>query len=258
MNYGMYLSATGVLSNMHRQDVLANNLANLNTVAFKPDETFTIQRLPERLESPSSAEANRLLEKLGGGHLLKQTLVNLKQGTLTQTGNDLDFAIDGEGFFVVASDPAAGAEEFRLTRDGRFTLNKAGEMVMAASGLKVLDTENKSIILDQSATINMNQAGEIIQNGKIQAQIQIVTANRRADLIKEGNNLLKLKNQGPQALRPATGLVMQQYVEASGVDPVMTLSNMISASKAVSANAKLMQYHDHLIGQAVNTLGRIA
>lgn len=258
MNYGMYLSATGVLSNMHRQDVFANNLANLNTVAFKPDVAYTIQRLPERLESPSGAEAQRLLEKLGGGHLLKQTLVSLKQGPLTETGNALDFAIDGEGFFVVTDDPAAGANEFRLTRDGRFILNKAGEMVTAGSGLKVLDIENKPIILDQNAAVHVSTSGQIVQDGKVRAQVQLVAVNKPADLIKEGNNVLKLKNRGLQSLRPATGSLIQEYVEASNVDPVMTLSNMISASKAVSANVKLMQYHDHLIGQAVNTLGRIA
>ena len=258
MNYGMYLSATGVISNMHRQDVLANNLANLNTVAFKPDVTYTVQRLPQRLESPSGAEAQRLLERLGGGHLLKQTLVSLKQGTLTETGNNLDFAINGEGFFVVAKDPAAGQDEFRLTRDGRFTLNKAGEMVMAGSGLKVLDIENKPIILDQNAAVHINPSGLIVQDGKERAQLQIVAAVKPADLVKQGNNVLKLKNGGPLALRPATGLLVQEHVEASSVDPVMTLSNMISASKAVAANVKLMQYHDHLIGQAVNTLGRVA
>lgn len=258
MNYGMYLSATGVISNMHRQDVLANNLANLSTVAFKPDESYTIQRLPERLENPSSAEAQLLLERLGGGHLLKQTLVSMGQGTLTNTGNNLDFAIDGEGFFVVASDPAAGEDEFRLTRDGRFTLNKAGELVMAGSGLKVLDIENKPIILDQNAAVHMSSSGDIVQNGKILTQIQLVAASKPADLIKEGNNVLNLKNRGLQALRPATGSLVQEHVEASNVDPVTTLSNMISASKAVSANVKIMQYHDNMIGQAINKLGRIA
>ncbi|MEE8155577.1 MAG: flagellar hook-basal body protein [Phycisphaerales bacterium] len=256
MNYGMYLAATGVLTSMYRQDVLANNLANVNTVAFKPDVVYTRLRLPERLES-GGADPQQLLERLGGGHLLSPTRLNLTQGSLTDTGNDLDLAIDGEGFFVVRS-ASDGDEQLRLTRDGRFTLNTAGELVMAGTGMKLLDIENQPIRLDQTATVQVRSNGELVQNGKVRATLRIAAATDQNQLSKLGNNLLTVNSTDPQALRPADGRLLQRHLESSAVDPVMMLNAMISASKAASANLKMMQYHDHIIGQAVNTLGRVA
>lgn len=256
MNYGMYLAATGVLTSMYRQDVLANNLANVNTVAFKPDVVYTRLRLPERLES-GGANPQQLLERLGGGHLLSPTRLNLTQGSLTDTGNDLDLAIDGEGFFVVRS-TGTGNEQLRLTRDGRFTLNSAGELVMAGTGMKLLDIENQPIRLDRTATVHVRSNGDLVQNGKVRATLRIATATDQDQLSKLGNNVLTVNSTDPQALRPADGRLLQRRLEASAVDPVMMLNAMISASKAASANLKMMQYHDHIIGQAVNTLGRVA
>jgi flagellar basal body rod protein FlgG len=256
MNYGMYLAATGVLTSMYRQDVLANNLANVNTVAFKPDVVYTRLRLPERLES-GGTDPQQLLERLGGGHLLSPTRLNLTQGSLTDTGNDLDLAIDGEGFFVVRS-TGTGNEQLRLTRDGRFTLNPAGELVMAGTGMKLLDIENQPIRLDRTATVHVRSNGDLVQNGKVRATLRIATATDQSQLSKLGNNLLTVNSTDPQALRPADGRLLQRRLEASAVDPVMMLNAMISASKAASANLKMMQYHDHIIGQAVNTLGRVA
>ncbi len=256
MNYGMYLAATGALTSMYRQDVLANNLANVNTVAFKPDVVYTRLRLPERLVS-GGTDPQQLLERLGGGHLLSPTRLDLTQGSLTDTGNDLDLAIDGEGFFVVRS-TSDGNEQLRFTRDGRFTLNTAGELVMAGTGMKLLDIENQPIRLDRTATVHVRSNGELVQNGKVRATLRIAAATDQNQLSKLGNNLLTVNSSDPQALRPADGRLVQGHLESSAVDPVMMLNAMISASKAASANLKMMQYHDHIIGQAVNTLGRVA
>ncbi|MCH7848627.1 MAG: flagellar hook-basal body protein [Planctomycetes bacterium] len=256
MNYGMYLAATGVLTSMYRQDVLANNLANVNTVGFKPDVVYTRLRLPERLES-GGASPQQLLERLGGGHLLSPTRLDLTQGSLTDTGNDLDLAIEGEGFFVVRS-TGPGDEQLRLTRDGRFTLNRAGELVMAGTGMSLLDTENQPIRLDRTATVHVRSNGELVQDGKVRATLRIAAATDQSQLSKLGNNLLTVNSNDPQALRPADGRLLQRHLESSAVNPVMMLNAMISASKAASANLKMMQYHDHMIGQAVNTLGRVA
>ena len=248
MNYGMYLAATGVLTSMYRQDVLANNLANVNTVGFKPDVVYTRLRLPERLES-GGVDPQQLLERLGGGHLLSPTRLDLTQGSLIDTGND-------EGFFVVRS--TGGNEQLRLTRDGRFTLNTASELVMAGTGMKLLDIENQPIRLDQTATVHVRSNGELVQNGKVRATLRIAAATDQNQLSKLGNNLLTVNSTDPQALRPADGRLLPRHLESSAVDPVMMLNAMISASKAASANLKMMQYHDHIIGQAVNTLGRVA
>ena len=258
MNYGMYLAANGALTNMYRQDVLANNLANVNTVAYKPDVVYTRLRLPERLESGGAGDPQRMLERLGGGHLLSPTRLNLTQGSLTNTDNDLDVAIDGEGFFVVSSTGDAGTENLRLTRDGRFSLGAAGELLMAGTGMKLLDIDNKPIVLDRTAPLQVRSNGELVQNGQVRATLRLVAPADLRQLSKLGNNLLSVDSTDPRSLRPADGTLLQGHVEASAVDPVMMLNAMIGASKLASANLKMMQYHDHIIGQAVNKLGRVA
>ena len=121
MNYGMYLSAAGVLTNMHRMDVMANNLANLGTVGFKADEVTFMTRAPERLDPGAlsmmggePADPQWMLERLGGGQWAAPSRIDLRQGSLQRTGGNLDAAIEGDGFFVVGSEDAP-----RLTRDTR-------------------------------------------------------------------------------------------------------------------------------------------
>lgn len=258
MNYGLYLSAAGALTNVYRQGLVANNLANVSTIGFKPDVAYSRQRLPERLESTSTVDAKHMLERLGGGQFLEPTRITLKQGSLIDTGNDLDLAIEGEGFFVLAPDAAAGEQDLRLTRDGRLALNEASELVAAGTGMRLLDVNNRIIRLDSSAPVTIHDNGRIVQDGAEIARLQITSPADQRDLRKVGENLLRIDRSGPGARRAATGAVRQQHLESSAVDPINALNQLISVSKAVQGNIKMMQYHDHIIGQAVNTLGRVS
>ncbi len=255
MNYGMYLSATGVLTNMHRQDVIANNLVNSTTTGYKPDAVYTRQRLPARLD-PGGVQADPrwMLERLGGGHWVQPTHIDFSQGALMVTGNDLDLAIRGDGFFVVSTGDGGGTEHLRLTRDGRLTRSDRDELVMAGTGLRVLDVNNRPIRLRSQGPLRVNERGEIEQNGTSVARIQLATVGDLTRLTKAGANLYRL-DSSPQ---PADGRIMQGQLESSAVDAITTLTALIGATKAVAGNAKMMQYHDFLIGQAVNTLGRVA
>jgi flagellar basal-body rod protein FlgF len=271
MNYGLYLSASGVLTSMHRQDVVANNLANVNTVGFKPDDVALMSRLPERLEGGAFGMLNNdpadpqwLLERLGGGQFIAPSRVDLRQGVLQRTGNDLDLAIEGEGFFVVNSGPNGGANgggALRLTRDGRFTLNHAGELVMAATGHRVLDANDQPIVLARDEPVRIDSAGQISQHGEIVATVQIASVSDKSALAKEGDNLLRFADPASGTLvtrRSASGAVKQHHIENSAVDPVMALNDLIAASRAVQANATMMQHHNTILGEAINTFGRVA
>lgn len=259
MNYGLYLAASGVLTNLHRQDVMANNLANASTVGFKPDMVFSRARLPERLQTPMpAADPQWLLEQLGGGTLVHPTYISDEQGQLDVTGNPLDLAIKGEGYFVVAGDAGEAAESFRLTRDGRFTLNDEGELVMATTGRRVLDLNHQPITLDSAADVHINADGSIVQRGAVAARLQVVTPADPASMHKTGGNLLKLAGNDRGLLQPGTGLIEQGALESSAVDPIMTLNALINATKAAQASARMMQFHDEIMGQAVGTFGRVA
>ena len=260
MNYGLYVSAAGTLGGLHRQDVVSNNLANINTVGFKPDVVNLRSRLPERLESAGAQfDPQWLLEQLGGGQYANATRINFRQGDLVETRNDLDLAIQGDGFFVI-NNGSRGKDVIRFTRDGRFTLNTTGELVMSATGMRVLDVNDQPIRLNRNSQMRINADGVIVQNGSPAAQIQISTIADKSNLTKEGHDLLRVSTASKRGARrqPAPGMIKQGAIESSAVDPVLTLNSMISASKAVEANATMMQYHDNLLGQAINTMARVA
>jgi flagellar basal-body rod protein FlgG len=254
MNYGLYLAASGVLTNIHRQEVITNNLANATTTGFKPDLVYARQRLPERLESGAATDAKLLLEQLGGGTALMPTRLDLSQGSLTETSNDLDVAIEGEGYLVVRSGPG----DIRLTRDGRLSLNAKGELVMTATGMQVLNTADQPIRLDRSEKIGIRSNGDVVQGGRVQTAIQFAVPQEPGDIIKAGDNVFRHRSGGQIARRPAGGRMLQGHLEGSAVDPITTLKDLVAAVKSVQANITMMQYHDNIMGQAVNTLGRVA
>src|SRR5437588_7471981 len=120
MIYGLYLSATGVLANSYRQDVIANNIANSETIGFKRDLALFQQRRTEAQERGSGA-SNAMLEALGGGALALPMQVDTSQGEMEPTDKNLDAAIEGRGFFTVMDNG-----QTRLTRNGHFMVNRAG------------------------------------------------------------------------------------------------------------------------------------
>jgi len=258
MNYGLYLAASGALTSIHRQEVITNNLANATTAGFKPDLVYARQRLPERLESGAATDPQELLERLGGGTALMPTVLDLSQGAVTETSNKLDVAIEGEGFLVVRTGRGSDPGDIRLTRDGRLSINAGGELVMTATGMRVLNTADQPIRLDRTGPVEIRPNGDVAQGGRVQATIQLAAPQAPGDIVKAGDNVFRHRSGGQIARRPAGGRLLQGHMEASAVDPITTLKDLVAAVKSIQANIKMMQYHDHIMGQAVNTLGRVA
>src|ERR1700733_3903341 len=174
MLYGLYLSATGVMTNSYRQDVIANNLANAQTIGFKKDLTLFKERPTAAQENPGHADwTDPLMESMGGGTFAMPNAVDTTQGELEHTGSNLDVAIDGTGYFAV---DASGKQ--RLTRNGQFLIDRDGNLILASGkGEKVLDQTGKPIVLDSTArdTTSIGQDGQITQNGKVISQIGLFT-----------------------------------------------------------------------------------
>lgn len=259
MNYGLYVSASGAMTNLYRQDVYANNLANVNTVGFKADLADMRQRAPESIEDQLGFDvSHRLLDRLGGGVLAGPQRVDMSPGQLTETGNPLDVALSEEGrFFAVRSvDPQSGEAQVRLTRDGRFTRNEAGELV-TATGHRVLDANDQPITLPSGGPVRIDAAGRVLVNGEPAARLQVAEVADPQQLEKRGAGLFAFDGAGPRQILD-NPTVKAGYVEASGVDPISTLMRLIAATKSVSSNATMMRHHDNLMDKAVNTLGRVA
>jgi len=175
------------------------------------------------------------------------------QGPVTPTGNDLDLAIEGKGFFAVRS-----GDETRLTRDGRFTLGPDGRVVTSTSGQPLLGVDGQPIRLDPNQKVHIDERGAVHQGGGQVAQIRLVEPGDVSDLKHEGHGLYSINGGVPEDAGTAPGTIRQGAVEQSNVDAIQTLSRLTKATKSVSASANLIRYHDSVMDKAANVLGRVA
>ena len=261
MNYGLYLSASGVLTNLYRQDVFANNLANVETVGFKRDLPSIRQRDPESIEDGFRPDVSqRLLDRLGGGVLAGAQRIDFSPGSLQRTSAPLDLSVDAPNEFLVVHDgnAAEGQSALRLTRDGRLSRNAEGYLVMIAGGHRVLGVNNQPIRISGDASLTIDHVGRIFQHGEKIAQIQVTGVTDKERLVKHGQNLLRFSEDQDLRQPPRLGTVKPGFVESSGVDPIQALMQLIASTKAVTSNGNLIRYHDLIMDRAVNVLGRVA
>lgn len=255
----MQISAQGAMAAMYRQDVLTNNLANLNTVGYKPDAPVVRQRdAAVQEDGLFHLPSNDMLEALGNGVTAHRNRVSFDQGAIRQTGNPLDVAIEGEGFFVVQLAADGNTSAQRLTRDGRFNLNAAGELVTVSGGLRVLDNAGTPIALDPSQPVAIDGDGTVRQNGAPLAQLQLVNAPNRESIVKEGDGLFNAPPNVMASLFPASGRMIQNAVEEAAVNEIRTMMRITSASGAARRNMQMITYHDRLMDRAINALGRVS
>ncbi len=253
-SYGLWLSAAGMKVNQHRQTLLANNMANANTTGFKHDLAIVSRR---RIESESASGglscAHPVLDDLPGGLSVRPTYHNFAQGPIESTGKPLDIAIEGDGFFVVSD-----GTDTRYTRDGEFAINEAGELVLTSGNgrWKVLDDAGTPIVLDETGgKLSVSEDGTIRQGRTVVATLGLMTTEDKKSLRKVGENLFEAKGAEMASI---DGNFRPESREGSNFDVMTGLATMIEAQRAYQLNATMLQLQDHLIGQAVGTVGRMA
>jgi len=251
MVYGIYQSAAGMIVNQYRQSVLANNLANLDTVGFKHDLSVVRERRVETREDCLSCSlSDRVLDRMTGGSLVAPTVTTFEQGAIQVTGGALDVAIDGSGFFAVKD-----GSNTRYTRDGRFTVDGNGALV-TAGGRPVLDEQGQPIDIPEEARARL----QIDANGSVRSgeeelgRIGLVDFADRARLCKVGSNLFDAAGTQAETVTPR---FRTNSIESSTVDPTKAMVAMIEVSRAYEMNANLVGLADTTLGRAVNDIARI-
>jgi flagellar basal body rod protein FlgG len=250
MLYGLYLSATGVMTSSYKQDVVANNLANSESVGFKRDIASFRERLTEAAARGQPRLSHPMLENLGGGILAAPTLIDTRQGELEPTGNAMDVAIEGDGYFAVKD-----GGESRLTRNGQFAVDSRGRLVLSNDqGQAVLDPKGKPIMLLPSVPAVIAADGTITQHGVVTGRIGVFDVRDRSQLVKRGGTLLAHTGQ---PLVPATGQLRSEFVERANVDPALELAELMNTQRQLEANANMIRYQDQTLGRLVNEVGKI-
>ncbi len=232
------LEGTRILE--RRLEVLSHDMANVDTVGFKKQRiTFEEYLLPQVGERDRTAK----------GEVVR---TDFSQGTLHETGNSLDLAIEGEGFFVVET-PAGR----RYTRAGNFTLDAQNQLV-TQQGYPVLGNGAPIVLEDTTGKgIWLSHDGRFFVDETDVGQIDVVTFENPQGLRRIGGNLYEASDASG-AETPAESPVRQGYLEDSNVNPLETMVTLIDLYRAYEAEQKALQAADQLDNRAVNDVGKIA
>ncbi|MFM9845356.1 MAG: flagellar basal-body rod protein FlgF [Dongiaceae bacterium] len=222
-------------------DVTANNVANLRTTGFKA-EKVQFEEYMQALKSPGMKQAP-LSSVLDIG-----TVTDMSSGPLETTGNSLDFAILGDGFFAVQTD--AGV---RYTRGGSFRMDENGQLV-TQDGKPVLDAGGSPIQLEgASGPVTVNGSGEISSNGAVLGQLGVAGFADPQSLVHEGNGLFK-SDAVPTA---ASVSIVQGMLESSNAQPVVEITRMIDILRNFESAQKMLDAQHDLSRDTVAKLGKV-
>jgi flagellar basal-body rod protein FlgG len=226
MDRGIYIAASGMVAEMARQDALANDLANASTPGYKGDRIAQASFGDLLLADRSSG---RVVGPLGLGAAVRAQVTDLAPAPIRDTGEPLDVAIEGDGFFAVQT-----PQGVRLTRNGQFSESARGTLV-TAEGHEVLGPDRRPIA---------------VRGGRVDpAQVGVFAAT---GVRKAGDNLLTGTLAGAAAGRARTGAL-----EGSGTDPVHAMVDMIASLRAFEAAQRAITTIDGTLGKAVNQVASL-
>jgi flagellar basal-body rod protein FlgG len=242
----MYLAAAGALVQQLRLDMLGNNIANINTVGHKGEKS--IFRLPEENLARETAPAFHHTQPLSPYAPPFDTVIDFSQGVLRQTGNSLDVAIDGDGFFSVRT-----PEGVLYTRQGSLTLNEEGVLV-TRDGYPV-QGEGGEITLEEGV-VEIDEKGRVYVDGDEAGRLQITAFNDPNRLTKAGHGRFAAADAAVRENQPEATTVRQGFLETSNVSPVRAMTEMIETSRAFEAYQKVIHSVDEATAKSINEVGK--
>ena len=261
----LHSAATGLRALSTRIDVVANNLANAETTAFKRQRVNFEDLMYTMLKQPGTTTAAGDLSPagifVGHGVRISNTQLDLEQGSMENTGRQLDVGISGNGFFRVKVMDSVG-DGTAYTRNGNFFVNNAGELVLGlGDGYKLIPPINvpagtTDVSISQEGIVEVTRAGE---NQKIVVgQLKLTQFINPQGLRLLGQSLYVETDASGEALESnpgedGAGQILQNFLESSNVDPVKELVTLIKTQRAFELNSQSIQTAD----QALQTIGNL-
>lgn len=257
-------AVSGMRSQMAYLDVVANNIANVSTSGYKGARVRFSDMLYQTLSGGGAAttEAGSVNpSQIGLGVRLAGIDTNMNQGALKATGNPLDLAIEGDGFFAMKD--ASGSTYY--TRDGSFGLDAQGRMVNPSNGMLLQKVGGGEITIDTTkyASIAIGADGKIVgtladgSGTEEIAQVGLTTFPNPAGLLKSGDNLWKTSAAAGAAVegepgKDGKGNIRSGVLESSNVDLAQEFTNMIAAERGFQASSRVVSTADQVLQDLVN------
>ena len=253
MDASMWVAKTGLDAQQTRMNVISNNLANVNTTGFKRDRAVFEDMLYQNVkQAGGQTDANSQAPTglmLGTGVRIVATEKLHAQGNMVTTQNPLDLAITGDGYFQIAR----GDGTLAYTRDGGFKLSATGQMVTSSGALLqpaiTIPNTASSVTIGRDGTVSIGLAAG---GSQVLGQLQIARFVNPSGLQSMGQNLMKETpaSGAPQVLAPGVGgagSLMQGSLEASNVNVVEEMVNMIETQRAYEINSKAISAVDGML-----------
>ena len=245
MSGGMYLAAAGALVQQLRLEVLSNNVANIDTVGYKADRS--VFQIPDEPDAPAVKTPLDGIQSLSPYAPPFASVIDFSQGAIRRTGNPLDAALNGSGFFCVQT-----PEGIQYTRQGNFGLNEEGVLI-SPDGYPVLG-EGGEITLD-AGVVEIDTQGTLIVAGDEVDRLRIADFQDPGSLIKAGNSRFVALDTAIEQERPPETSLQQGYLETANVNPVQAMTEMIETSRAFEAYQKIIQTADEATANSINDVG---
>ena len=239
-------AASGIRARLESLDMLANNIANSSAPGFKADhEFYGVYLSAEAADSPAGTTPAIL-------PVVERQWTDFSQGSLTSTGNALDLALNGQGFFVVQS-----ANGPAFTRDGSFRLSLQGELI-TQDGDKIRGQDGKPILLDRMRPVEISSDGTVRQDGQDVAQIAVVNFPDLTMLAKRGNNYFQ---SDLSALPPASATqaeMLQGKIEAANYQPAESVVRLVNILRQFETLQKALAVGGDMNRRAVDDVAKVA
>jgi flagellar basal-body rod protein FlgF len=272
MSKPLWPAVSGAVARDHQVEVISNNLANANTNGFKRDDVSFKEYLSKNeklddngMDLPRGPVKDKDLYPLDGRDqsmvIVSGTNTKFSPGGMKVTDNPLDMALDGPGFFEVATPGGV-----RYTRAGSFKMAPDGKLV-TTDGYPVLASDGQGgngdpagryiNLAGREGMVHINESGEIYMNDEKVAQLSVVEFGETNSIRKVGS--LNFENKNPQANPPQVAgktWVKQGMVEASNVNPVQEISNLIRANRMFEQDLKAMKTVNEMLGKEVNDIAK--
>ncbi|MAY86139.1 MAG: flagellar basal-body rod protein FlgF [Pseudooceanicola sp.] len=236
MEASTYISLSRQSGLMNEMRMVANNIANAATTGYR-QQGVMFSEFVRTAPGQASLSMSRAQ--------VRET--SFEQGTLTQTNGSFDFAIEGDGFFLIESPNGE-----RLTRAGSFSPDANGELV-TPQGYRLLDAGGAPVFAPPGAKIAVASDGTLSADGQPQGQIGVYMPSDPMALIRQGGVMF----DSPGGVEPAEGARMiQGFLESSNVDPILQVARMIEVQRAYEMGQSFLEAEDQRIRNAVKTLIR--
>lgn len=232
---GIYQAGRSLTNQTKNLERVANNLANINTIGFKREGMFV-----------------EFLNQYGNSEI--KTPIDLRQGNLAQTGNPLNLAIAGDGYFILQSD-----DQYELTRNGNFLIsedgfltNQSGKKVMGKSG----EINLLNYTINQELTLTINEQGEIMIGDLVVDTLMIANNSEKLNELRSMGLKYDDLTQLIDSDQENNYRIMQGYLEESNVNPIEEMERMIRISKDYETSYRIVQSLDDSI-QKANEIGKV-